>query len=298
MRQQLKRPPSSLETTREYNKSVSDYWMSLVGSVERSGRSNAVQTLKPDRYFKTAAHIAAYEAFYDRSENARSTLHLFRPNEKLRAIASSNTAYSSFGADASSTATLRRPLPSHGAAAARSAAPSAAPSAAITSPPGSTRSAQAPREIFGASAADEHPESAAPRSAPAPSPSSPLAPSPSASLPVQPAAVPVRAVRLPPLRPSPVLPGGQAAPALGGGNQPSGQPLFFQGWGAVSLPVRPPIAPGYAAGVRVPMPPPTGGGADTAAELKGRRRCGVCHLLGCRGSNNRRRCPRWVDPDA
>lgn len=275
LRQQLKGPPSSLETTREYNKCVSDYWLGLVGGVERSGRANAVQALKPDRYFKTAAHIAAYEAFYDRSENARSTLHLFRPNEKLRAIASSNTAYSSFGADASSTATLRRPLPSHGAAAARQAAPSL-------------------RE----SASDERPPATTPRRAPAPSPSSPPAPSSSASQPRQPVPVPAPAVRLPSLQPSPVILGGQAAVPLVGGAQPGGLPPHFQRWVAVPLPRRPPIAPDIAAGAPMPLPLPIGGGAGTAAEPRVRRRCGVCHQLGCRGSSNRRRCPRWADPDA
>lgn len=197
MRQRLKWPPSYLETTREYNKCGSDYRLVLAGGVERSGRSNPVQTLKPDCYFKTAAHIAAYEAFCDRSENMRSTLHLFQPNEKLRAIASSNTAYSNFEADASSTATSRRPLPSHSAAAARSAAPSAAPSAAITSPPGSTRSAAARRGAVGVSASNERPAPSADRSAPAPSPPSPPAPSPSASLPWQQAAVLVPPAGLP-----------------------------------------------------------------------------------------------------
>lgn len=298
MRQRLKWPPSYLETTREYNKCGSDYRLVLAGGVERSGRSNPVQTLKPDCYFKTAAHIAAYEAFCDRSENMRSTLHLFQPNEKLRAIVSSNTAYSNFEADASSTATSRRPLPSHSAAAARSAAPSAAPSAAITSPPGSTRSAAARRGAVGVSASNERPAPSADRSAPAPSPPSPPAPSPSASLPWQQAAVLVPPAGLPSLLPSPVLPRSQAAAADGGGDQVPGLSLNFQGRGARTLPLLPAIVPRFGAGVCRPLPPASDGGADTAAEPKGCRRCGACHLLGCKGSNKLRRCPGWVDRHA
>lgn len=136
LRQQVKRPPSYLETTPEYNKCVYDYWMMLAGGVEGSGRSNLVQTLKPDRSLNTAAHIASYEAFYYRSENTRSTLLFFGPIEKLRAIASSNAAYSPFGEDALYTTTSRWLVAFHSADAARRTAPSAAPSAAITSPPG------------------------------------------------------------------------------------------------------------------------------------------------------------------
>lgn len=114
-------PPSAMDVTTEYNRRVADIWLELMGKAVRVGRTNKLNVPKPDVFFKTLAHIVAYQVFYDRSNNALSTMSLFRPNERLQSIAASAANYQSFGAASSSLAPIRRPLPSHGAAAARQA---------------------------------------------------------------------------------------------------------------------------------------------------------------------------------